>query len=154
MLIIIGIIVGAVTMSLMLVISRSFDETKLQRWLEAPIVGIIMAVFFATASKVPIWLAMLFLGVTLAIMVLGIWWWKANGSTIKELIFFLLLLAVITPIGKSLAVRCFDWPIPRWTAGLIASLPDVACVISVGFYIANMIWFKISLEEGGEIDEI
>lgn len=153
MLIVISLILGAVIMALMLSVSVRFEEPKLRMGIECAVATVISVLVYATASKVPIWLALIFLIIMLAMMGFMVWWWNENGSTIKEMIHFIVIDLLFMLIAKAVAVRLYDWPLPRWFVGIIAALPAVMFVMSIGYFIANRIWFKASLEEGGEIND-
>lgn len=153
MLLVFSLILGAVVTALVVSISSRFEEPMIQMGVKAGVAALLTIIFFATASKVPIIVAMLFLIVALAMMGYMIWWWIEDGSTVRELVSFILVDFLLMLIAKALAIRVLDTVIPRWIAGIITALPSVVFVVSVGLFIANMIWFREITLKGGELND-
>jgi len=153
MLLVFSLILGAVVTALVITISSRFEEPMVQMGVKAGVAALLSIILFATASKVPIIVAMLFLIVALAMMGYMIWWWIEDGSTVRELALFTLVDFLLMLIAKALATRILDTTIPWWAAGIITALPSVVFTMSVGLFIANMIWFREITLKGGELDD-
>ncbi|MBR3324398.1 hypothetical protein IKG24_02615 [Candidatus Saccharibacteria bacterium] len=87
---------------------------------------------------------MLFLGL-LVVVVLAIRW-LLSGSTVKELIFFVILDLLLMLGNMQAAARIYDLTSKAVLLGLVEVLPEIFFLVSVAFFIANMIWFRDHLE--------
>ena len=141
-----GIIVMAVVTSLMSTVSRQFGEKFRFRMTESFACGIFCGLLVAIAPKIPPVIALVFMVADLMLMVMIILWWNVNGSTVKELILVSIIDFFLMLAGSSAAARIMDLTSIKWVVGLIRALPLVLFVLSVGFFIMNMIYFKEWLE--------
>lgn len=143
--IIIAIVVAGLTMAL----NRRFGEERAEYNIGRPVtLALACAIAFAAAGKVPIVLAVLLTILLLAIMGYMIVWWHEDGSSVKELINFAIVDLLLAMVAWTTSLRIYDWPIPRWLVGIFVSLPKMVFVLSIGYAIANMFWFKAALRTG------
>ena len=141
-----GLIVMVVVASLMYSASLRFKENWKFGVAQALTCGIVCGLVTMLSPKVFPVIAMIFLIAILMLMVYVIFWWRINGSTVKELIIVSLADLMMMLTGQSAAARILDITSIRWIAGVIKVLPTVAFILSVGFFISNMIYWKGFLE--------
>ncbi len=146
-----ALIVGMAEACLALMAAARFEESKKLAWSRAGIFGVIVTLVAFLSSKVPAWISMILFVVTLAMMGYLIWWWRENGSTKKELAIFVLMMCFLTIVSKGAIVRIRDLMSVKVVIAIFESIPGIMFFLSVGYMIANMIWFHAELEkEGGE----
>lgn len=151
--VIIGVLVGFVVGAICLTISNYFEEENSKEiMIRAGVAFLLYIIVYATIGKAPAWLAMIMLLIPLAMMGYLIYWWYQEGSTVKELIAFMLLdVLILWGLAMPAAASILDIT-QGWVAAIVMSLPKIVFIVSVGFFIANMIWFKEEMNslEGGE----
>ena len=91
---------------------------------------------------------------SVAVVILAIRW-LIGGSTIKECIAFSLLDLLLMLTNLQAAARIYDLSNSAGVRGVVMALPKVLFLISVMFFILNMMWFKDHLEKATpeELDE-
>lgn len=151
---------GVVFFALILVIARFFDEKGAMKWLKA---AIGMCAFVAANLLAPI--APAALGLLTIILPLGCYvylfvWWSQEGSSIKELIFFLLISSMLYSTTMAGMARVLDLSSNWVVRGLMMSFPSIVSIMLCAFMVSNMIAFKQEMnamlsesEEGGDEDE-
>lgn len=151
---IVGVLIGFVTAMICSTISRYFEEEDTKKVAtRATTIGILYAVIYATVGKTPAWLAMIMLIISFAVMGYLIYWWNQEGSTVKELVVFILLnVLILWGLAMPAAAAIRDITQIGWVIAVVESLPKMLFIVSVGYFIANMIWFRQELDtlEGGE----
>ena len=147
-----GIIVALVVAAICTTISKFFEENFVKMVVRAAVFGILYAVIYITVPKTPVWLAMIMLAVTLAMMGYLVHWWRQEGSAIKELVAFIALDLLITwGLGMPSAAAILDVS-QGVLAMMLIAVPRMVCLLSIGYFVANLIWFrKDVLPEGGDI---
>lgn len=146
-----ALIVGMAEACLALMAAARFEESKKLAWSRAGIAGVLVTLIAFISSKVPAWASMILFVVTLAMMGYLIWWWRENGSTKKELLIFVLMMAFLSIVSKGAISRIWDITSIKVLIAILESIPGICFFLSVGYMIANMIWFHAELEkEGGE----
>ena len=140
------IVLGAVIFTLLGILFKWFDEPKKLK--EKIAMSVIIAIVGYLAPKVPAEVAMLLLVVVLAAMGCMVYYWMENGSAAKELILISVIDTLFHLVALSCAARIWDLTSWRWLGHFVTWLPTATLVISIGFFIANMIWFHESLERG------
>ena len=71
-----------------------------------------------------------------------VFWWRENGSALIELLDVGLVDLLLALVGCSAAARIVDITSARVAVGIVRVLPLIAFIISVGYFITNMIIFK------------
>lgn len=142
------IVLGAVIFTLLGILSKWFEEPKSLGTKKAAIGGIVVAIASYLAPKVPAGIAMLLLILMLATMGYMVYYWMENGSTVKELTLISGIDTMFHLVALSCAARIWDLTSWKWLSHFVTWLPTATLVISIGFFIANMIWFHESLERG------
>lgn len=99
--------------------------------------------YYETAVK-PMY-AMLMLVAMIIAMIYMIIWWMYDASDIKELIFFILLDIIFAFVAQGAAARVLDLTDNGIVIGIVRVLPAAVFVVSVGCFIADMIWFRKDL---------
>lgn len=117
--------------------------------IKAVVCGFAVAIFYYYADKLSAPLALVMMAAMLALMVYLILWWKDEASNVKELIVFVLLDSLLSLVAKSLAMRSYDIFSARWLIGIFTALPTMMLLVSLGIFIADMIWFRERLKGGG-----
>ena len=137
-----GFIVAIVIFFLVLAASRRFGEKKRVGMAEAVCFGLLAGTVCAFSPKVPAWLAMFFLFSVLLMMFAIVMWWSNNGSTIRELLNIALIDLLLMLVGSSAAARILDLSSAKVVVGVIRVLPGVALLLSLGYFISDMLAFK------------
>lgn len=137
-----GIIVAIVVASLMNAASKRFGEKFRLRITESFVFGIGTGLVVALAPKVPAFFAMVFLAPIIAMMVYLLLWWKLNGSTVVELITVSAVEVFLILAGSSAAARILDLASTRWVVGLVRAIPSTIGLLSIGFFVFNMMVFR------------
>lgn len=137
-----GIIVVIVVGCSVFSASRRFGEKRKVTMAEIAAYSLLSGVVCAFSPKVPAWLAMCFLfAVLLAMFAIAVWW-DANGSTIRELLIVAFIDLIFTLVGSSAAARILDLSSARVLVGIVRVLPGAAFVLSIGFFISDMIAYR------------
>lgn len=148
-------IVGSIGMMFfVLIVSKLFDTEKEVTIVRTLVFG--LGTFFCTQFSVetsPLVAVVIILPIIIAMMGYLIWWWAEDGSTIKEMIFFIVMELCLNFIGNGAAGRITAMTSARWIVGIIRSIPDIMFIMSFGFFIANRVWFRMKLEGGEEYEE-
>lgn len=141
-----SIFVGFAVFFIALGLSMSFEDKIPLAVIRMVILSVVtgLSCYYETIVS-PIF-AMLLLTAMLIIMVFMVVWWMCDGSTIKELIFFILLDLLYLLVAQGAAVRIIDLTESQIIIGLVRVLPVVVFIISIGIFIADMIWFRKDLE--------
>ncbi|MDO4526606.1 MAG: hypothetical protein Q4B87_00740 [Candidatus Saccharibacteria bacterium] len=101
----------------------------------------ILANYLPTRPRTPVGVA-IFLGIVIvALMIYMVYWWNKEGSSVKELIATIVIDIFLAIIGNTSFARFYDLDIPRGVLGVIMALPMMLMVLSVGYCVANMIWW-------------
>ena len=137
-----GIIVMAVVAYFLSTAGRMFGEKFRVRITQALVCGISCGVITALSPKISPYVAMFFLIAVLMLMAYIVQWWTSNGSTIKELIVVSLADLLIMLSGQSAAARILDITSIKWIVAVIKILPTLAFILSIGYFISNMRYFK------------
>lgn len=123
--------------------------------------------YFAPRLATPVAVSVLLGLSTLGLMAYLVYWWKENGSTIKELVVTIFIDAVLSMLANAAFSRCYDLNWLRGIIGFVMAVPYIVLFMSIGYFIANLIWwhgiekYRImeegivdsSILEGGEDDE-
>ena len=154
MLTVIGVLLGFIVAVVCFTISGYFEESGKETVIKAIVTGVLFALIYATVGKSPAWLAMIMFIISLGMMGYLVYWWYQEGSTVKELVAMSLLdLLIVWCLAVPAAVAgIYDITQVGWVRALIVSIPKMMFFVSVGYFVANMIWFKqeINSLEGGE----
>lgn len=137
-----GIIVAVVVACLMNSASKRFGEKFRIRMTESLVFGIGTGLVVAAAPKVSAIFAMVLLAPIIAMMVYLLLWWDMNGSTVVELITVAAVDIFLMLAGSSAAARILDLASTKWVVGLIRAIPTTIFLLSIGFYIFNMMVFR------------
>ena len=129
--------------------SWRFEEPKKDAFVKAGIGGVSIAVINWIASKVPAWLALILFLVTLAAFAYLVYWWMEQGSTWKELATFILMALLLSMVSSATVVRIRDICSIRWLIGTMESIPMIVFLMSIGYMIANYIWYRYDSKERG-----
>lgn len=105
-------------------------------------IGAAAGLVHGIAPKVPAWLAMILLVTMLILMAYMVIWWYTEGSTLKEMLAFVVIDGLFTFTGSSAAARILDLTSYGWLIGIVRALPAVFLVLSIGFFIFDRINFK------------
>ena len=138
-----------VVVSILVFIAGGMLEMRMNfRVVQALALGLGAGAIHGSAPRVPAWLAMIYLAMILFFMALMAVWWSYNGSAIKEMIVFILTDSLLMWTGMAAADRVLDLTSSWWVTGLVRALPKVALVLSIGFFIYDMISFREDLRNG------
>ena len=118
------------------------------RTIQAFALGLGAGVIHGSAPRVPALLAMFYLLIILCFMFYMAALWSYNGSTVKEMIAFVLTDFLFMWTGIAAADGILDLTSIKWVIGLITALPKVALVLSIGFFIYDRISFRERLRDG------
>ena len=145
-----GSIVLGVTLAFLMtwVSQRFFEEPRELTAKRSAIAGVVLVVANYTTMKAPAALAVLFVPVMGLAMLYMYLWWNEEGSSVKELLIFLAMDLVIAVVLNNAAGRVQDLTTIKWLNGIARSLFAISLLISLGFMIADMIWFKDELTDG------
>ena len=141
-----SLILGIVIACLMLSASKRFGEDEKLAWSRAGVALVFMTLINTIAAKVPAWLGLIFYVAMLAVMGYMIYWWMEEGSTVKELITFAVIMLLMMLVTKACGARIYDITSIRWITGIINSIPTIVFLMSVGYMVADMIWFHENLK--------
>lgn len=144
---IVSLFLGIVVACLMLSASKRFGEDKKLAWSRAGIALVVVTLINTIASKGPAWLAIILYVIMLAVMGYMIYWWMQEGSNIKELITFAVMMLLFTLVTKGCGARIYDITSMGWLRGIINSIPTIVFLMSIGYMIADMIWFHAELDQ-------
>ena len=152
-----SIILGVALASLMFWVSKRFFEELTELTVKRAVIsGAVLAVANYTIIKAPALLAVLFIPVAIMGLVYTYLWWKEEGSSIVEMLAFMVINLVIAVVLNNASTRVMDLTSIRWINGVARSLFAISLIMSLGFMIADMIWFRMELTEmkkGGRNDE-
>ena len=139
---------------------KKIQVAKLTTWIKALIGAAVAAFVNANAAKVaPLTAVAIFLPLIIVLMIALDIWWAKDGSTVWEMIYFIVLDIVLTLVGTAAACRIFDLTSVPWIQGAVRVVPLIVAILSVAFYISNYISFRDYLnsegfdEERGKEDE-
>ncbi len=144
-----GLIAGIIIGCSALAASVMFKEEGKIAWTRAGTLFALAAIITTVASKVPAWIAMLLLLVVLAMMGYLVLWWMENGSIKRELVAFAIMMLVLWQIAMANAVRIIGITSIGWLIGSIRSIPTIVFFMSIGYMIADMIWFRGKMKKKG-----
>ena len=100
------------------------------------------------APKAPAVIAII-LGVAMMIAMIYIAiWWSADGSDIKEFLVFLVIDSMLAWISLSGVARVYSLTEVKWITGLIMAAPQIFCVMSLGYFLFDMIGFRSDVKSG------
>lgn len=139
-------LVGFAVFFIALGLSLSFEDEVPLAVIRMAILSVVTGLCCYYETLVSPTFAMLLLAAMLIIMVFMVVWWLSAGSTIKELIFFSLLDLLYMLVAQGAAVRILDLTDNGIIIGVVRVLPVAVFIISVGCFIADMIWFRKELE--------
>jgi hypothetical protein len=134
-------------------VSGLFGESRANAFIKGGFAGGIAGIVAAASSKVPAWIAMVFLVVILVMVVQLNLYWKLEGSSWLELVIFILIQLVLMWVSMSAAVRVRDICSIRWVVALLESIPKVTFLASLAFMALDFVWFNYDNAEGGESDD-
>ena len=143
-----GVLMFTVIFILVFIAGGMLEQSTKFRTVQALALGLGAGAIHGSAPAVPAWLAMIYLAIVLFFMVLMAIWWSYNGSSVKEMIVFILTDILLMWTGMAAADRILDLASSKWVIGLITALPKVALILSVGFFIYDRISFKEDLKNG------
>lgn len=155
---ILTLIGGVVFAALVLTAARSFEEeNKLLMWLKAVIGACAFIATNLAAPVAPAWLGLVTVALPLGCFAYLFIWWEENGSTVRELIIFILMEIMLHLTAMSSMARVIDIT-SNWIArGLVMSIPSIVSITLLAFMISNMIAFRRELDkmssEGGDEDD-
>ena len=139
-----GVTVGFLT----LLLSQKFFEEKLELGMKrALIVGVGVIIINFTTIKAPAVLAVLFLPVMITMMIYMIGWWAEEGTTFKQLIMFVAIDLILALVLNNTAMRVRDIVRIKWLTAITDCVFAVAMILSVGFMLAEMIWFQEAISD-------
>lgn len=115
----------------------------------------ILANYLPTRPKTPVGVA-IFLGVIIvALMIYMIYWWNKEGSSVKELIATIVIDIFLAIVSNTALARFYDLKMPRAVLGVIMAIPMMLLVLSVGYCVANLIWWylieKVRIKKEGTV---
>ncbi|MBO7657394.1 hypothetical protein J6S55_02035 [Candidatus Saccharibacteria bacterium] len=107
------------------------------------------------SSKVSPEIAMLLLALGVIMVVVLIVRWFIGGSTIKEAITFIVLDLLLMLTNLQAATRIYDLSSKSGVRGVVVSIPKIFFLLSIAFFILDMIQFKDHLRKATpeELDE-
>lgn len=79
-------------------------------------------------------------------------WWTKSGSAIKELLVFIVLDFLVMLAIRPASARLVGNQ-NSLLGAILRSVPSMLFIMSIGYYIANMIWFKVSLRGGDRYED-
>lgn len=147
-----AIITAIVVVLLSLTISRLVGEKLLMCIAYAGGFGLISWIIGNFSPRIQPGSAMLLLALGIILVIVLCVKWFIVGSTIKELVFFTLLDLLLMWNNLAAAARIYDIASTKLAIGVVMAIPKIAFVLSVGFFIANIIWFKDHLKKASEED--
>lgn len=100
----------------------------------------------------PVAVNVIFAFIVVGAMAYMVLWWISDGSTIKEMIAFIVIEWLLKTVLKANIVKFAATLETSWLAKLMMAIPAVIFVITIGIFVANYIWFHQELNsmEGGE----
>lgn len=141
-----SLVLGLIVASLVFAISLKFEEKMQMAATKAVIAGVLSAIVSNFSRKVPAIIAVtLFLAIGLTMMLYLVFWWIQNGSDMRELIYFIVLDCLLSLVVRGAAIRIIDIINVRALVGLVRALSSTILMLSIGFFIANKIWFSENL---------
>lgn len=155
---ILTILAGVVLAILIAAAGKSFEEDRLTRWLKGIAGG---GAFIATnllAPNMPPAIGLLTVALPLGWFAYLFIWWSENGSSGKELLFFVLMSVMLYNNAMAAVSRVLDIS-SNWIArGIVMSIPGIIWLMLIAFMVSNMIAFRQKLNamssgEGGDDDD-
>lgn len=144
---ILAIIMAIVLFVLVFAICVAFEETTLIRVISKVVVMPAFATLvYYYAPKTSSVLAMTMLAGLIITMLYMVLWWAWEGSSVKEFVLFFLTDLLLCLIATETAVRVIDLTSIRVVVGLVRAIPTVVFIISIGYFIADMVWFHKGLK--------
>ena len=142
-----AIVVAIVLFVLVFAICVAFEETTLIRVIsKVVVIPAFATLVYYYAPKTSSVLAMTMLAGLIITMLYMVLWWAWEGSNAKEFVLFFLTDLLLCLIATETAVRVIDLTSIRVVVGLVRAIPTVVFIISIGYFIADMIWFKKNLK--------
>lgn len=80
-----------------------------------------------------------------AAMIYVVIWWSQEGSAIKEFLIFVVIDAILASTAASGIARIYDLTEIRWVIGILKAIPWILYVMSVGYFLFDIIQFKQDL---------
>lgn len=147
-----SVIIGGAVGFLIYKASELFDEPKSLGIKKAGLGGLLVVFIATLAPKVPFFLGPVLTLIVFTMMGYVLYWWRQNGSNFKEMIIFVLIDLFLMLLANAAIVRTHGVIKIQWVNGLIESIPQVFFLMSIGYFVANMIWFHERLErmKGGK----
>ena len=155
-----SMVIGLLAAFLMNKLSRGlFREKRSVARKRVVIIGVGVAVVNCLAIKLPAFLAVLLIPVAVAAMVWMFFYWREEGSTLKEALFFFAINLVLAFVLNNTTLRVRNLISVRWLIAIFESLSTISIVLLLGFLVADIVWFQLFLNDGklfgeeGEDDE-
>lgn len=142
-----SLILGVVVFCLMLSVSKRFGAEKKEAMRNAGIGGLAIALVNFSAPKVPSIVGMILYFVIAACSAYLVIWWTEDGSTVKELIHFIVIGLLLSITGTACLVRIKDFCSISLLNEIVSTIPAVVFILSTGYMIADMIWFHDELQK-------
>ncbi len=101
--------------------------------------------FYWAAGAFPAW-GVILGALCCAVMIYMIVWWSQEGSAIKEFLLFVVIDCLLAFIGESGIARITDLAESRWVIGLLTAIPWIILVMSIGYFLFDIIKFKEELK--------
>lgn len=143
--VVLGLVVGAAVFTL----SLRFEEEVSDAVMKAVVAGIWLMITNILASKAPPVASVLLAFLLFAVEGYMIYWWKKEGSDVRELLLAAVIDLLITLTAQAGIVRIRDITTVRWVISWFESMPLMIFVVSLAFFIADMFWFRDKLRKIG-----
>lgn len=140
---------GEVTKSIQLkhkiIFVKEIKIPNLVAVIRAAIVGIFYLSARLLIPRLPIFFAAVLILLTLFFAGYLTAWFFKEGSSIKEILMFVVIQFFVARMGKMAAIRLTDIDAPVGVA-ILNALPWIWFLMSVGLSIADAIWFRMKLD--------
>lgn len=126
--------------------SALFDETPGKVVMNVFVTTIPVGFCFYWATGVfPVW-GVILGALTCVVMIYMMVWWAQEGSSIKEFLLFVVIDFLLASIAASGIARIHDLTEARWLIGLLTAIPWILLVMSIGYFLFDIIKFKEDLK--------
>ena len=127
-----------------------FGSITDEAWTKAIILGLLVGAVSYFTPKLPVFFSLIFFVIMIGVLIYLMRWWKRDGSTVKEMIPFVLLAILSTIVLAQTTAMLASALRGTFWAALLPAIPTVMLIITIGYFIVSMLFYMY--DESGHKD--